>query len=233
MSIMTRIFQKPGSIRPTGQINILLIPFIFLLLFFISSLVFGLWAYTQKEDYRTNVDQKIAAAVKIAKQEEGIVKDKQFAEADKQPLKTYAGPEQFGSVHISYPKTWSGYVTDSGAGNQPLNGYFQPGVVPSITDVNSAFALRVQVISQSYSTVVTSFNSGITTKAVTATPYAYPKVPNVVGVRYDGAIQGSKKITGSMIVVPLRDKTLEIWTESPIYVPDFNNNILPNVTFIP
>jgi hypothetical protein len=213
--------------------NILLIPFIFLLIFFAAASGFGLWAYSQREDYRTHTEQKIAVAVQAAREEISISKDKEHAEADKQPLKIYIGPEQFGSVRISYPKTWSGYVSDSGTGNQSLDGYFQPNVVPNITDQTSTFALRVQVINQAYSTVVTQLNAAVVTKQMTASPYAFPRVPSVVGIRYEGAINQSRKITGSMIVVPLRDKTLQIWTESPIYSTDFNTNILPNVTFSP
>lgn len=225
--------MQPWSGKSRGEINILLIPFIFLLLFFIAAAGFGLWAYSSREDYRTHTDQKVAAAVKVAKEEEGIVKDKEHAEADKQPLKTYAGPEESGSLRISYPKTWSGYVDTAGNSNQPLDGFFQPGVVPSISDQSSVFALRVQVINQSYSSIVTQLNNGVTNNKMTAVPYAFPKVPNVVGIRYDGQIQQNEKTNGSMVVVPLRDKTLQVWTESPIYINDFNNNILPNLTFSP
>jgi hypothetical protein len=53
----------------------------------------------------------------------------------------------------------------------------------------------------------------------------------VTGVRVDGQI--ADNIQGSMIILPLRDKTQEIWTESNSFLPDFNNNILPNLTFSP
>jgi len=42
------------------------------------------------------------------------------------------------------------------------------------------------------------------------------------------------KVQGSMVLVPLRDKTLKIWTEADeTYLKDFNENILPNYTFEP
>ena len=43
-------------------------------------------------------------------------------------------------------------------------------------------------------------------------PFAAAKVPSVVGVRVDGQINSLK--TGTMIVLPLRDKTIELWTEA-------------------
>jgi hypothetical protein len=216
-----------------GEMNILLLPLIFAAVFFVVAAGFSLWAYQSREDYRTNTNQKIDAAVKVARQDEGLAKDKQHAEDDKQPLKTYVGPEQFGSIHVSYPKTWSGYVSAQGSSNTPLDAYFQPGVVPGVQDTGSTYALRVQVINQSYSSVVTRMNQAVTTKQVTATAFAFPKVPNVVGVRYDGTIQQNLKITGSMIIVPIRDKTLQIWTESPVYADDYNKFVLPNITFSP
>jgi hypothetical protein len=38
---------------------------------------------------------------------------------------------------------------------------------------------------------------------------------------------------GTMVILPLRDKTLEVWTESDAYLSDFKNYVLPNLTFSP
>jgi hypothetical protein len=53
----------------------------------------------------------------------------------------------------------------------------------------------------------------------------------VVGSRIDGEI--SQKKQGAMIVMPMRDKTLRLWTESRDYVADFDNIILPGFSFSP
>ncbi|HEX8227626.1 MAG TPA: hypothetical protein VF572_07200 [Candidatus Saccharimonadales bacterium] len=227
---MTREYPK---ISNRGEMNVLVVPLILLLLFFAGAAAFGFWAYTSREDYRNNTDKKVAAAVQVAKQEQSVLKDKEHAEADKSPLRTYIGPEQFGSVHVSFPKTWSGYVNDSGNSSQPLDGYFHPNVVPGISNQNSSFALRAQVLAQPYSTVVGQINQAVTAKTVTAAAYAFPRVPSVVGLRIEGTILQGKKIKGTMIIVPLRDKTLQVWTESPVYAADFNTYVLPNLTFSP
>jgi hypothetical protein len=219
----------------SGETNILLLPFIFLFLFFVASAGFGVWAYMSRQTYRNNSTQMIADAVKTAKQQEDIVKDNQFAETQKQPLLTYTGPEQYGSVSFSYPRTWSGYVIDTASSGQPLDGYFHPGVVPSLNDQNSTYALRVQVISQSYSSIISGYSSAVTAKTLTATAYSFPKVPTVVGIRYDGILNNANgvNVSGSMVIMPVRDQTLKIWTETPNYLGDFNTYILPNVTFSP
>jgi hypothetical protein len=208
----------------------LLIPFILAGLFLVAALAFGGWAFTGRQDYKTNVDQKIAAAVTLAKQQESTLKDKQFTEAEKQPLKTYTGPQAYGSVSVKYPKTWSGYVDGTG-GNAQLDGYFNPGVVPAITGDNSVFALRIQVVAQSYENVLTGFRGQQQAGQLAISPYALPKVPNVVGVRVIGQINQGKSV--DMIVLPLRDKTIQVSTEGSEFSTDFNTTILPNFSFSP
>jgi hypothetical protein len=216
-----------------GEINVLLIPLILVCLFLIGAGVFGYWAFSQRQDYKNNSDQKSAAAATAARKDEDLIKDKAFVEAEKQPLTAYDGPEAYGSVHVEYPKTWSVYINSTSNDTQPLDAFFNPRFVPSVDDQNSVFALRVQVVSTSYSKVVSQFASGVKQGQVTVNPYALPKVPNVTGVRVDGLIHPGKKNTGSMVIMPLRDKSIEIWTENAQSIGDFNNIILPNVTFQP
>lgn len=206
----------------------------------IVAIIFGAWAFSSRQDYKDNVDTKINAAVTVAKQQESSLKDKQFAEEEKNPLKAYNGPEAYGSLMLDYPKTWSGYVSESGnsggtgASGSILDGYFYPGVVPSIGNQSSIFALRFQVLGQSYSQVVSDLSNLTQAKnPPTVTPYSLPKVPSVVGVKVTGTLPSSIKKTGTMVILPVRSQTLEIWTEGDQFTNDFNNIILPNVTFSP
>jgi hypothetical protein len=220
------------KLEQRGEINTLLIPFILVILLLIGAGSFAVWAYMGRQDYKDHSDQKVAAAVGVAKQQEDAVKDKAFAEQEKLPLKPYNGPSAYGSIKVMYPKTWSGYVDDSGNSGAALDGFFYPGVVPSIQKQSSSFALRMQVSSGSYSDFLTNNFAGyVQTKQVTVTPFSFKNVPGAVGVRLDGAIEPGK--TGSMVMVPLRDKTLRLWTDTPEFLNDFNNNILPNVSFSP
>jgi hypothetical protein len=220
--------RKLGS---RGELNILLIPLILVVLLLFGAGGFGYWAYTGRQDYKDNVDQKINAAVAIAVQNESTTKDKEFAQKEKFPLTTYTGPEAFGTIKVQYPKTWSAYIPTQADSGTPIDGYFYPGVVPDTTNQNTAFALRVQVTTDSYDSVLQNYESAVQTNTVTVKPYALPNVPKVVGVRVEGAIQPQKQ--GSMIVLPLRNETLEIWTESGAFEDDFNNIILKNFTFSP
>lgn len=207
----------------------LVLPLTLSVLAFVGALGFGLWAYAGKQDYKNNTDEKIAVAVAEARTAEAESKSKQFAELAKQPLKTYTGPEQYGSVVLQYPKTWSAYVSAGSAGSSaPLDGYFNPDVVPSVADTNNTFALRIEVLDRAYSEVLKSFSSK---KDISITPFALAKVPKVVGVKIQGQLENDKK--GSMVILPVRDKTLQVYTESDNYQNDFNNIILPNLSFSP
>ena len=214
-----------------GAISGLLIMFILALLLLMGAIGFGAWAFTSRQDYKANVNTKISAAVTKANTLEDTIKDKQFAEDAKKPLKTYHGPEAYGSLIVNFPKTWSGYVDDSGKGSAQVDGFFAPGVVPSITDQASVFALRIQVVNQSYAQTLQAFTGQQQDGKLAISAYALPKLPKVVGVEVVGEISDQTQVT--MVVLPLRSQTLEVWTEGNQYLSDFNNNILPNFRFSP
>ena len=219
------------KLRDNGSINVLLLPLIVVTLLFLGTAYFGYWAYTGRQNYKDNVDTLVAAGVNKAVSAEDTKKDAQFALAEEQPLKTYSGPGAYGSIQLQYPKTWSGYVNEDSNGDTDVDGYFDPNVVPDLEGLSSVYALRVQVVNEAYSDVMRNYTNNVTAKTLTATPYSLPKVPSVIGTRLDGTVALNKQ--GAMIVIPLRNTTLKVWTESTAFLPDFNNNILPNLSFSP
>lgn len=215
-----------------GEMNVLLIPVILLAVFFVAAGSFAVWAYSSRENYKNNTDQiaanDVAANTKTVQAQDA----QQYAQEAKNPLTVYTGPDSYGSVKVSYPKTWSAYV-DTTNNNTPLDAYFHEGYVPS-TDSQQTYNLRVQVNSQSYSQILSQYSSQIQAGQVTAAPYNFPKVPNIVGTKLSGAIVPNQPTgQGVLILIPLRSTTLEVWTESNDYLSDFNTYILPNLTFSP
>jgi hypothetical protein len=200
----------------------------------IGALSFGAWAFTSRQDYKSNSDAKAAAAVELAKQHEDVLKQKEYDEKEKNPLKTWNGPEAYGSLVLKYPKTWSGYVATASSAtansNNLVDAYFTPDVLPSITDQASTFALRIQVLNQSYADVLERFSQK-SQDAPTVAAYSLPQLPKIVGVKVTGAVNDKDNVT--MVVLPLRAQTIELWTEGPQYVDDFNNNILKYFSFSP
>jgi len=210
--------------------NTLLIPLVMSIILFLAMSGFGVWAFISRQDYKDNVDEKIETAVTVAVKEAKTEKDNEFAEKEKNPLETYQGPSDLGGIVVKYPKTWSAYVDQSGRGRAPLDGYFQPTTVPGIQS-GAAYALRVEVIERTFPEYVKTFDSRITSGKTTAKAYQPVNVNNVVGVRIQGELSSNQ--TGIMVVLPLRDKTIKIYTESDQYFKDFENSILPNFSFTP
>jgi hypothetical protein len=216
-----------------GAVSGVAISLVLCVLLLLGAIGFGAWAFTSRQDYKNNSDQKAAAASEVARKNEAVVQEKHFAEEYKKPFDTYNGPEATGSLHIEYPKTWSSYVVDSSIGgtSQTLEGYFAPGTVPSVDDKGSVFSLRVSVLGQAYSTVVSAFSTQQKAGKLQVSAYSLPKLPKVVGVRVVGQLQQDQSV--DMVVLPLRSQTLEIWTEGSQYANDFNSYILPNFSFAP
>jgi hypothetical protein len=106
--------------------------------------------------------------------------------------------------------------------------------VPSATNQNSVFALHVQVLNQTYAQVVQSFTSSQQSgrQPLVIVPYALPKVPKVVGIKASGTLPNTN-VAGTAVILPLRSYTLKIWTTGSTNLNDFNNNILPNLSFSP
>lgn len=206
-----------------------LMPFIVVTVLLVGTLGFAAWAYMERAMYKDDTDALITEAVAIAVQKAETAKDSEFIEKEKNPLKTYAGPATFGSVTFSYPKTWSGYVDESNKGSTPLEGYFHPNVVPGL-DSGQAFALRIAVVDKPYADELKRFDSDVRAGRVNVSPYRAPKVQDVLGSRITGEIERNKKST--LVMLPLRDKTVKIWTEADNFVKDFDQIVLKSLQFV-
>jgi hypothetical protein len=198
----------------------------------IASLVFGFWSFSGREKYKNNTDQLISTAVSAAKTQQQKTDSAASFIAAQNPLAEYIGPSAYGTITMLYPKTWSSYVDSSDNTGYPVNGFFYPGTLPSVTDDGGLnFALRLQVENQPYTTVLQYFTDEIKNNLATVTAYSLPKMPSVVGVKVVGQL--SSGITGTVIILPLRTEALEVWTEGTAYLSEFNSDILPNLSFSP
>jgi hypothetical protein len=220
------------SLDSRGVMNVLVLPLILVSVFFVLISGFAFWAFSSRQDYKNHSDKKSAEAASVAQKDAQTADAAKFAQQAKQPLVSYIGPAAYGNITVRYPKTWSAYVQESQNGTStPINGYLQPAFVPDVGNIDNSFALRIQLVTQSYDTVMSSFNGLMQTKKVAVAPFTLDKVPSVVGSRVEGQIKPTKQ--GSMVVLPLRNMTLEVWTESNDFVNDLNTNILPNLSFVP
>lgn len=220
--------DQQGSVAALAVIAVLAV-------LLILTAIFAFSTYSTGQDYKNNSDKKAAAAVEKAKAEQAKELQAKFDEEYKKPNLTYKGPPAYGSVTFDYPKTWSAMVAEGGS--QLLNGYFYPQIVPG-TESDTAFALRVEVVDTPYSQVVEQYESEITSGRLKARAYIPPKMEAVAntqpGLRYDGDFSdGLAAKSGSMVVIQVRDKTLKIYTEAVNFRSDFDNTVLPSLTFLP
>lgn len=230
MSNMAQYYPPAGSGFTPQRTHSLLLPLIVASVLLITAIGFGVWAFMERQDYKTNSDQKAAVAAQEAKAATEAVDAAKYAEEAKSPLKTYVGPSDFGSVTMQYPKTWSAYVIQEGSGN-PLDGYFHPDVVPDVEEETSVYALRIEIVEQAYDKVLAEYVGTVEQGQAVVSPYTLPKVEGVVGSRISGQVTPDKQ--GNMVLFPLRNVTLKVWTETNQYSADFNDIILPNLTFSP
>jgi hypothetical protein len=216
-----------------AKTTILVVAIAILTVLFLGSAGFGYWAYAERTDYKENVDAKIAAASEVVRKNTTEENNKKFAEEYKNPLKVYTGPASLGTIHLEFPKTWSGYVDVSERKSTPLEALFHPEVVnaPKQGDARQAVALKIEVREQQYDKILKLRESDVEKGVTKATPYALPKMPEEVGIKFTGELD--EKFNGVEIVIPLRDKTIVITSESDLYLKDLNKYILPNITFIP
>lgn len=207
-----------------------------LVLLLVGSLVFGGWAFKNMQDYKNNSDKKSAVAVAAANKIQAAKDQANFDQQSKSPNKTFTGSPTYGSITFSYPKTWSAYV-DTTNQTEPINAYFFPGEVPGIQS-KTAFALRIELLSTDYAQLVQQLSSQITSGKVTAQAYTPPKLNGVANIQpgtlFSGQVnQQDSTQNGTLLAIKVRDKTLEISTQSNDYLSDFNSTILPSLSFAP
>jgi hypothetical protein len=192
----------------------------------VGLLVFGVWAFMNYLDQKNNVDAIVGKAVDTAKQEQKDVDDAAFAEQEKQPTVKLAGPSDLGGATVSYPKTWSAYVDKDGTGGV-YAAYLHPGAVKSISQ-KAINAVVITVEDREYEATLKTYDSTVAKGDLKASPV---KLGDQVGTRLDGTF--SKDVQGAEVLFKLRDKTLSVAVQSNDYLSDFNNIILPSLTFNP
>jgi len=224
-----------GPLLPQQKSNkISIIIYSVLGLVIMGLLIFGLLSFTKMNKYKNNVDALISTAVNNAIQQTQTADDTKYQTEAKSPNKTYITPSAAGSVKIVYPKTWSAYIVESQQSSNPVNAYFYPNFVPDVANQANIFSLRMQVINTPYAQIMDQFTGQVAGGNIQITAYIPKNVPSVTGSMVTGAIDPNQpKSTGTMVVLPLRDKTIEVWSENAAALDDFNATILPNLTFTP
>ena len=203
-------------------------------IFFALTTIVGLIGYlttsSEIERYERESDVIVNEAVNEAKLEQKEEDARHFFEESKKPYAEYNGPADFGSIRFSYPNTWSVHNNKF-----DQNGYqivFHPGVIPVISD-NTALALRVSVINKQYETVVSEYETFVVQGQLRATVINVAQTESFSGyegIKLEGAIN-EVLAEGTIIILKLRDKTIQIQTDATDWINDYNEIILPTFRY--
>ena len=209
---MTQIYSKCEN----GSAKAWMIATIGLIVLSVGVTIFAVWSFMNYNDQKTDVDTKIATAVATAEKNQVDADELKFIQREKEPMRQFNGPSDYGGVTFNYPKTWSVYVIKDASSGGTYEAYLNPIIVPTVS-ATQQFATRVLIEQKDYDTAITSYanlvkKGDLKSSSVTADGSS--------GTRLDGAF--SKDIHGSAVIFKISDKTLTIRTDADTFAADFN-----------
>lgn len=146
----------------------------------------------------------------------------EFEQREKQPFRKFIGPDDLGQVSFQYPKTWSSYIAKEG---QPYEVMFNPTIVRHNSS-NRRYALRLVIEGQQYERVIAKYDALIKKGDL---KQSIVTINGHKGTRLDG--QFSNKITGSVVIFKIRDKTVTVATDADQAFREDFNKIIASLTF--
>ncbi|MGB4767746.1 MAG: hypothetical protein WBP22_00655 [Candidatus Saccharimonas sp.] len=178
---------------------------------------FSIWAYVNYLDQKDDVDGKIAEASAAAVLKNSQDLQAKFDETEKQPLRQFVGPSDYGRLTFDYSKTWSAFQnTDvSKGGGVTYEAYLNPILVPPVSDTQK-FALRIKIEQKIYEDAVKVYEKQIKSGDLKSSVYSD-------GVHTGTMLEGNfnKDIYGTAVLMKMRDRTLTMRTDGDVFKQDF------------
>ncbi len=209
--------MKTRRFSEKGAINGSIVAIVVLVILVIGFGAFSVWAYLQYLDQKQDVDSKIELATAEAVKENSEDMQKKFEAKEKEPMRQFAGPSDYGGLSFDYPKTWSAYqATDiSSGGGKTYQAYLNPVLVPPVT-ITAKFALRITIEQKTYDQSVSSYDSLVKKGDLKSSVYSDG---TRTGVKLVGNF--TKDIYGTAILMKMRDRTLTLRTDGDVFTSDF------------
>ncbi len=213
----------PVSSDPLPKRFNLNLPVILAAIMLVVAIALGILAiiYIQKfNSAQVNVNQNRTEAAAIAREEQKQVDEKAFAEREKEPYRSYQAPGVLGAIKAEFPKTWNVYAEEDEASTSQLNVFMAPDVVKPPKSTSEPYSFRIRLERKLYADVLLTYQRDIDQGKLTAKNVT---VSGITGTRMEGQIDAQR--TGVLTLLPIRDKTLYLWTESNNFVEDYNRII--------
>lgn len=230
MPMVQQVPPPPEPIKEgkTGKAKTLIIAVLSVTLALLAGVF--IWILTDYASVKTDVEGQISTAVAEAEKEQAKQLEKEFAEREKNPYKTFSGPIDYGQLTFEYPRTWSVYVAAAATKGGDFNAYFNPIQVDAIGK-ETINALRVTIqdksfddVSQEYQKAMDKKNSNLTMDAV-----MIGEEGGITANRYTGTIPGTE-LSGYIVTFKIRDKTAILQTDSVLFKEDFDK-LLKTIVF--
>ena len=193
-----------------------------------------LWMYTEYNTVMTDVVGQIAKAVTKATDENTTYLEEQFAEREKSPYLTFAGPADYGSLTFEYPRTWSVYIASDAANGEDFEAYLNPVQVNTVSNevIN---AVRVKILNKSFDNVSADYQPSLEAGRDGSPPpmrlesTTIGQNNDIVASKYIGIIPDTE-FNGYVYLFKLRDKTVLLQSDSVLFEGDFNT-LLSTIRF--
>jgi len=216
-----------NKLNQRGMMNSMVIPVIGLSIVALALLGMVIYLGAQLDEAENGRDEFAATAVKEARSDIESDLQAKFTEKEKEPFTDFETDTVLGGINLKYPKTWSVSMLQDTNDDPQIDAYFHPEVIRIDNEDTRSYAMRLQLVVDPYSEVLEDFSSDIEdglikTKAVTFN--------GIEGVRLDGQLDEVDR--GAMIILPLRDKTIMVWTESRDFLSDFEK-VMTSFSFNP
>ena len=196
---------------------------------------FGIWAYINYTEARTDFDGQKDVAALQAKKEQAEEDEKKFAERVKEPNYVFHAPADLGGVQFNYPKTWSSYVDMDNSDGKGYYAYFHPSVVPPVPKnkiIQQRFALRMSITQGAVADALKPFEKAIkkgelATEAATVNGREATKVEGL----FPNDENKNDRIRGIAYYFKVNDKVLMIRTDAATFKKDFDDIIAKTIKF--
>ncbi len=193
----------------------------------ITTIVFSMQSSNKAAQLKTATQDGAKAGAEAQK----AADDKKFQEAQSSDTRTYTAPEFAGSFSIKLPKLWSLQVTPN-EGTNTIAALANPEYIDTKVE---KYALRFSLINQPYASYKTKLDQQAKQKVSASfkgLSASQTTLSGIEGTKYVGQIS-TKIPNGTVILVPIRDKTFSIETDDNAVYSEVYNSILASVKLNP
>ncbi len=215
--------RKYGYSR--GEVDGWMISTIGLIVLVLGAGSLAIWALLNYQDQKSNFDGKVTAAVAEAEKKQAEDLTNKFLLEQKDPRLTFNGPDDYGHISFTYPRTWSVYVDKDVTQGGDYMAYLNPVVVPPVSVGTQQFALRLSILNRNYNDYIKQYE-GLVKEGTLKSSTVSINGNDVT--RLDGNF--TDQLRGAQIAFKLNDKTVVFQTDADTFKPDFDT-LIKTITY--